>query len=257
MSDRAAVSDERLRDALEGYARAELAPDPASIGRTRERLLAAYRAARLVPARPRARTPADRGAPPWRRWPRPLAALAVGLALVVATAGLVAAGGGPGQPFYRVRLALEGLTVPSQPGQERFEAELVRLQARLAEAEAAGDRGDSHAVSDAVAAYEETLSETLAADGRDEGRTAKFLSALDNHVTVLEGLEQKVPDPAREAIRHALDRAGKARDALQTAPGRGGENPGNGAAPGGGGNGNPGHTPGGGPPGDSPGGGNP
>lgn len=217
---------EALTEALAEYAEAVLDPQPSTLARVRQRALLEF-AQRRAPRR----TP-DRAASPGRLvfLPRRAALLvAASLALLLAASGLVTAASGPGQPFYRVRLTLEELALPPQDGEARLEAQLARLGARLDEAERAGDRGDERGVADAASAYEEVLDKVLAGSESGAASSGEVVSsALQNHVTVLESLVGKVPEQAQGAVQHALARASKARDAIEQAPGQGGDKPGNG-----------------------------
>jgi len=192
---------------LARYAESRLAPSTAQMTGLRSRLVQAYviRAVR----EPR---PAPRRIYPRWRWAFILATV---LALT-AGSSLAAAQSGPGQPFYHLRLSLESLTLPAQ-GSARVHALLDRLDARLAEASAASQRGDHGAAADAVAAYEDTLA-ALRASVESSGSDAFVIDRLAQHAVVLENLLDRLPPPAQQGLQHALDQTQRARDAISRRP---------------------------------------
>lgn len=213
-SHRMARPGDPLPALLERYAAERLSPRPDQLTRLRAHAVQAFVEHRLR----------DEPAAAWTRTRRrPMAWLrraAVAVAVVFALAGsasLAAAGSGPGQPLYHLRLTVETLTLPAQ-GSARVEALLAHLDARLAEAQGAGARGDHGAVADAVAAYEETLLALEDAVGQS-GSDPFVLTELQRHVTLLEELLGQVPPQAQLGLQRALDHAQQARDQIERRPG--------------------------------------
>lgn len=167
-----------------------------------------------------------------------------------------------GGPLYDTRVALEELTLPTDPT-ARLEAELALAQRRVADMVDAASRGDERAVEAAARAYGSSLADLDSAHGAQAGRA---LAAVRLHQAVLRDVLTQVPTQAQGGIAQALARSTVAIDHLDSAsggeppaqPGDAGNpaNPpnagdGNGAGngngngnPGGIGNGNAGATPG-------------
>jgi hypothetical protein len=131
-----------------------LSPDEETLARMRANATAAFRDAAASREAARIR-PIVRPAAP-RRLRFAAAGMAVAL-LAISSVGVAAAESGPGQPFYRTRLAVEALFLPPAGTDARLDADLDRAQARLADATAAASRGDSNAEADAVGAYVEVV----------------------------------------------------------------------------------------------------
>jgi hypothetical protein len=130
--------------------------------------------------------------------------LAASLSLVVVGGALAASSAGG--PLYGARLWLETVTLPTDAS-ARAEAEIQRLDARMAELDAAVRSGDRAAVAAALAAYEEIADQALAGAGTDAAAIDRILAALNRHVGVLEGVAAKVPPQAAESINRNIDRA--------------------------------------------------
>lgn len=219
---------------LDDFARARLTPSAAAKARARARVMrearlafaghAAAAAAAVELERVRASTR------------RRLIRRGAGLALA-ATLSLVAVGGTlaattAGGPLYRTRVWLERVALPSG-ADARANAEIVRLDARLAELEAAVRSGDRAAVAAALTAYQDIADEAIAAAGADASAVEKVLAALGRHLAVLERVAGQVPPQAAEAINRNIERAIEHADATidrieATPPG---PRPNNGGAP--------------------------
>jgi hypothetical protein len=143
----------------------------------------------------------------------------------------------PGGPLYGPRLWVEAATLPSDPA-ARTGADLNRLEARLAEVMRATRDGNEDAIAAALAAYQAVVDDALGAAGTNDALLAKLEEVLGKHLTVLNGLLDKVPEQARQGIENAID---KSDNALDKAGGQGsqGGNQGGGQ----GGNPNPDKTP--------------
>lgn len=203
--------DDELKRRLEAYGRARLSPDTASSARMRARVvLEAQRrsptsASREPVARPS--TPAVVvPLAPRRRGILP-ALLAAALVVLMLAGGALAAR--PGGPLYEARLAVEAAFLPSG-AEARAEANLRRLEARLAEAVEAAANRDGRGVAAALAAYRRLVDETAGASGASDVRDAVLEDALAKHLDVLNDLLSRVPDQARPAIEQAIERSDKA-----------------------------------------------
>jgi hypothetical protein len=198
--------DGGLGPALDAFADGRLRADPARTGLVRARVVAAARA-EAAEARRAVATPPARH----RRWfvvPRPVRApvlAAAGLLLAAALAGGVLAGTAPGGPLYGARLWLEEQLLPVAP-QARDEAQIDRLDDRLAEAQRAAEEGDVAAVIAALDEYRRTAQEAVDAAGDDTVRREHVAAQIARHVAVLEALMARVPERAAAAIRDVVDR---------------------------------------------------
>jgi hypothetical protein len=220
MPDRDPEDDELARR-LEAYAEARLSPSRSATARIRTQVMAA---AAEIAARPTVmRRPA---------WRRPLSALlAACLTLALAVGSVVAAQ--PGGPLYGARIWAETLSLPSSAA-ERATAEIGRLQERLAEAAAATAAGDTNAADAALGAYNTIVGEaTTRADG-SAAANATLDTGVRRNIEVLTVLVERVPEPARAAIKHAIERSNSAVDGLRGKPGVEGRpaNPGKAPKPG-------------------------
>jgi hypothetical protein len=210
--------DEELRRCLEAYADAHLRPDPLATERARAVVMAQARSPRTGSGPAPAALPGAAQAsigprPDLRRWRPVLGLLAATLALVVVVGG-ASAMSGPGGPLYGPRLWIEEATMPSDPA-ARAEAQLRRIEARLADVEAAATRGDQGAIEAAASQYRAALDGALGsvpAEMRDEHLRA----VLSKHLAVLDGLLDTAPAPAHKGLQNAIDNSGKAIERLDT-----------------------------------------
>jgi hypothetical protein len=223
MQDRKRV-DEELRRRLAAYAEARLSPDLSATTRMRAHVMtAAHRRAALAQAdRDRALATstlapvalADRTRRP--AWRRPLTALlAAGLTLGVGVGTVAAAQAGG--PLYGARIWAETLTLPASAN-ERAQAELHRLEDRLAEAAAASAAGNVAAANAALEAYAAIVNEATDDVGNDVAAAATLDAGVRSNIDVLTVLVGRVPDQAGDAIQRAIDRSNSALDALQGKP---------------------------------------
>jgi hypothetical protein len=137
----------------------------------------------------------------------------------------VAFASSPGGPLYGVRLWVETVALPSEPG-ARADADVDRLDARLDEAVGAARNGNGSATAAALAAYRDILEDALAAAGKIEARNERLDAALARHQVVLATLLGYAPEPARDALERAIERSDQAVEGI----GAGGSN-GNGNRP--------------------------
>lgn len=195
--------DGGLGPLLDAYADARLRADAERTGVVRARVMAAARAqSRGTPTS--APAPRRRFALP-RIARTPLLAAAALLLLATIAGGALAASA-PGGPLYGARLWVEELTLPAG-ADPRADAEVDRLEQRLAEAGRAAESGDANAVVAALEEYRATADEALAAAGDDPARRARVAEQIGRHVAVLQALAARVPEPAAAAaILAAIER---------------------------------------------------
>ncbi len=211
---RGAISDEpdALPAGLATDAETGLAPDAEALDRVRSIAIAQFRVAAARSAARPLSTPAP------RRWwdvlRRPAFAAGMAGALLLGSFGLVAANSGPGDAFYGLRLAAEGLSLPFAGGDPTTRS-LDRLQQRLDEAQR--QSSDPTAVSAAIKAYQDELRRALA-EAKDEPPRQKILGALGVHGVALATLEQTAPNSAISGIDQARDQVGQAQQQLRATP---------------------------------------
>ncbi len=219
MNDRA--TDDELTRRLEAYAEARLSPDLSTTTRMRAEVMAA-----ALGGAEAARADADRvptvgmivRVDRQRRsaWRRPMALLlAAGLAVALSVSSVAAAQ--PGGPLYGARIWAETLTLPSTAN-ERAQAELRRLDARLAEAAAATAAGDTNAANAALEAYGAIVTEATVGGGGSVAAAARLDAGVRSNIDVLNIMAYRVPDRARAAIEHAIERSGSALDTIHGRP---------------------------------------
>ena len=175
------AGDFEIERRLESYARARLSPDPLVIARVRARVM---REARLQADLPRISVLIAPRARSGRVAPRRLAITFLAAALWLGAAAGAAFASQAGGLLYPTRMWIEQATLPTDAA-ARASAEIVRLDARLAEALAAAARGDAGAVAAALGAYRAITDETLVAAAGDAGLEALVATALDKHLAVL------------------------------------------------------------------------
>jgi len=224
MDDRDPEDDELARR-LEAYAEARLSPDLSATTRMRARVMAtAHRQAALARADANRAAAASVLASAARAdrthrsiWRRPLTALlAAGLTLGIGVGSVAAAQAGG--PLYGARIWAETLTLPPNAN-ERAQAELRRLQDRLAEAAAATAAGDLNAANAALDAYAAIVNEATHDVGNDVSAAATLDAGLRSNVDVLTVLVGRVPsEQARDAIQRAIDRSNSAIDEVHGKP---------------------------------------
>ena len=238
---------ETLERMLARYARVRLDPSPAQARRARAAVMEEAWRRRFELAAGSAAVPAT--APdtsigpvarprrlPFARWgARRLsgaasAAVLAGLLLGTTAFATSRAGG----PFYETRLALEELTLPSDPA-SHVEAEIAMAQTRLAEIVEASSRGDERAMTAALAAYEREIDTLGATTGEP---SARALEAVASHRAVLERVAGMVPAQARGGLERALAAGDTVIQRLSAAGAPGSNGAGNGGAPNGNGAGN-------------------
>jgi Domain of unknown function (DUF5667) len=239
MHDRDVV-DMELAQRLEAYAEARLSPSLSATSRMRTQVMAAaHRQAALAQADANrtllaaadiAARPTAMRRPAWRR---PVSAL-LAACLILALAVSSVAAARPGGPLYGARIWVETLTLPTSAA-ERASAEVRRLNERLAEVDAAMRAGDTNAADAALSAYNAIVSEATAGTNGNAAANATLDTAVRHNIEVLTLLAGSVPDPARDAIEHAIQQSSSAVNGPHGNPGVGGQpstNPGKTPQPG-------------------------
>ena len=126
----------------------------------------------------------------------------------------------PGNPFYFLKSISESIgtffTFGDIAKAERF---LSLAQARLAEAKALADKGDTDRAEQATEKYQERLDEALqkADDAKNKGEDVqdvltKVAEATTRHQEILAHIYAKVPEQAKDAIRRAMEKSMKGHD---------------------------------------------
>jgi hypothetical protein len=127
----------------------------------------------------------------------------------------------PGGPLYAARIWTEMATLPSNP-LERAQAEAVRLQHRVDEAQQAAAEGDVGGTEAALAAYSSIVAEATAASAGDPAADAAIELSVKDHLAALTVMLDTVPASARGAAQAALSSSKWAIDAIDGSGGSGG-----------------------------------
>lgn len=192
---------------LERYAEVRLGPSPVAVARMRARIM---REARLGFAEAAARSSAKpapvTGSSGQRLVLRRTGALVAAACLTLGLAAGTMAASQAGGPLYGPRVALEELTLPSDP-EARAAAEVVRLDSRLAEFVAAAKSRDAAGIAAALDAYQAIAEAAVAAAGTNPAALETLKVALGKHVMVLEAVAAQVPEQARGPIEQSIERA--------------------------------------------------
>jgi hypothetical protein len=223
--------DDELTRRLAAYAEARLSPELSATIRMRTRVMAAaHRQAALAradadraAAHPVIAAPAQADRTRRSHWRRPLTALlAAGLTLGVGVGSVAASQAGG--PLYGARVWAETLTLPSE-ADARAQAQLERLQDRLAEAAAATAAGDLNAANAALEAYAAIVNDATENAGNDVSAAATLENGVRSNIDVLTVLAERFETghgQAGEAIDRALqrtiDRSDSALDKLHGNP---------------------------------------
>ena len=228
---------------IDAYAHVRLAPNAASMARIRSALVAeatlraANAAADDVSAHG-AVIPIDRprslavSRPRTSRVATALLAASLGVGMVAGSVAASTAGG----PLYGTRLWIEEMALPAG-GIARGDAQVSRLDGRLADLRTALANGNAPGAAAALEAYMSILTQLEAQAATDPAVASLVTDDVSRHRAVLQALVGHVPPQAQDALLHALDRSDNALDHL--GGGGNGSNPGSGkpADPGGNGNG--------------------
>jgi hypothetical protein len=212
------AADLEVERRLDDFARGRLTPSAVSKARSRARVMREARlafadqaahVAALAPAQADANV--ARSAARRTHVRRGFALLAAAVLSLVVVGGAFAASTAGG-PLYGARVWLETVTLPTDVT-ARAEAEITRLDARLADLQIAVQSGDRAAAAAALAAYEQIADEALAGAGTDQAAIDQLTAALDRHVAVLERVAAQVPPQAAASITTNIQRAINHNDA--------------------------------------------
>src|SRR6266550_610212 len=188
---------------LEAFAHARLSPDPRLTARTRARVLRearlSFEAARIAVHVAPAIAASNRSMRSRLVMPFLAAALWVGIA--VGSISAAQAGG----PLYSTRMWVESALLPSDPT-ARTDAELDRMDARLAEAVTGAARGDRLAVSASLDAYFLIADDAIAGSANDPGLEARVAKALNQHQDVLALIAARLADKGNTTASDAIER---------------------------------------------------
>lgn len=202
-------ADFEIEQRLERYAAVRLNPTPAATARLRARVMrdtriaiAAGRLQAVVHPAVVTRRRAAGHRSIWRR----AAGIGLAAALSIGAVSGVLAAGQPGGPLYDARVWLESLALPSD-SDNRADAEIARLEARMSEVLAAARSGNNPAVREALVAYEGIADEALSRATGNDAALERILLALGRHLEVLTWVGDKVPDQASAAIQANIERA--------------------------------------------------
>jgi hypothetical protein len=204
---------QQVVDLLEAYADARLTPRGAVLARMRRQVMA--EAAGRAASGDGPLAAAIAASQPKRPWSalhlqRRVAAVGMAAVLTFATSAAVLAAP-PGSPFYNARVVLEQVFLPSEPD-DRVAAVERHLEARLAEAQAAADRGDLVALQASLDAFRSEVDAAVAEVGWSAEHLAHLEAVLGKHTAVLEALAAKLPEQA--SIEHAIETSQKAAKKL-------------------------------------------
>ena len=211
-------SIDQVVDLLEAYADARLTPRGPVLARMRRHVIAELDARTALLEAERAARHAKLRQPWWQtvhlRLPRSVAAAGMAATLTFATGAAVFAAP-PGSPFYNARVMIEQAFLPIQIDQ-RIASIDQHLTVRLAEAQAAADRGDIVALEAALAAYQLEVDAAVAEFGWSADQLAHFEAQLAKHTAKLEALAARLPEQAAvNAVQHAIDASQKASKKLR------------------------------------------
>jgi len=170
-----------------------------------------------------------------RSWFRPAVAFAAIAIFVLSGSGLAAAGSLPGDPAFALKRAVEDVQLALAPDDSaRIEVLAAQADHRLAELSKA-TRERPAAAPTASAAYTEAVAKLTAAIDALRGKpdtgpngAAKSDAARDvgeraraKHLIVLDDLEQRVPEEARDSLEQAKHEAEKIRPSDDHTPAKG------------------------------------
>ena len=205
---------------IDAYAHVRLVPDAAAMARIRSAVVAeaTLRAmggalddvsghALAIPlARPDIVAP---GRPRASRVATALLAASLGVVMIAGSVAASTAGG----PLYGTRLWIEEMALPVS-GVARGDAQVSRLDGRLAEVRTALADGNGPGAAAALEAYMSILTQLETQAEGDPAVASLVTDDLSRHLAVLEALVGHVPPQAEDALLHALDRSGSALDHL-------------------------------------------
>ena len=208
------LAGEELERTLGRYARVRLDPSQAQRRRARSAVMEEAWRRRIDPT---GSVAAAAAYPPVRRalfagWTtrRIAASLSAAILVGLMVGSSVFAASRAGGPLYESRLALESLTLPSEPS-ARVDAELALAQARLAEAVEATGRHDDRAAIAALDAYDAAIDRLTTAGGPSAARARE---AVQFHRSVLLEVAANAPAGAAAGLERALQNSSRVIESL-------------------------------------------
>src|SRR6185503_3777613 len=196
------AGDLELERRFDSFARARLSPDPRATARIRARVMREARlhqdAARI--ALHMAPTVAASQRLAVRRLAMPFLAAAVWLGIAVGSIAAAQAGG----PLYPTRLWIEAAALPTSAA-ARIDADLQRMDERLAEALSAAASGDRGAVFAALDAYAQIAEDANVTSASDADLLAKVEEALGQHQAVLTAVAARLADKGNDTAVDAIE----------------------------------------------------
>ena len=220
-------SDLDMERRLEAYAAVRLSPSTLAAARMRARVMRETRLSfgAAAEASVRAAGMAEIGRRRRAGLLRRGAGVLLAACLSLGVAGGAMAAAQAGGPLYTTRMWLETITLPASGG-SRIDAEIVRLESRLAEVLVAARSGDRGAVEAALLAYEAIADEAASLGDSDLAASERLRLALDRHLAVLAKVAANVPAQARGSIERNILRAIEHNAAtIERMEGRGGGSP--------------------------------
>jgi hypothetical protein len=199
--------DEPMARMLERLAH-ELEPDPLYRRRLRGKALNRFVAAREGISVERPRSRAGRTTPIGRAVLVASFVLATGAASVTAASQVAM----PGDALYGIKLRIEQLRIDVAPDDLKDELIVASLDARLAEIQVLGERGDWSA---AGAVADQAVEIAVALEAMSPQTSPATAMALDHHVAVLEAVLADAPAAAVEALQGALDASSSAASVVK------------------------------------------
>ncbi|MES2209233.1 MAG: hypothetical protein V4515_03495 [Chloroflexota bacterium] len=192
---------EELARRLEAYASARLAPNRLAMGQMRSNLIDEARIRTLEATLSRGTRR--------HRVRRRIAAVALAAVLTAGGAATVAAATTAGGPLYQARIWLETAAL-SMDADTRALERLHQIDARVLELERAATAGDQNGITAAIDAYRDAVAAAVAEIGNYGDRLKSLKAALGLHLVVLQTLSERVPKPAMDAIKHAIEASHRA-----------------------------------------------
>jgi hypothetical protein len=220
------LAGEELERTLGRYARVRLDPSQAQRRRARSAVMEEAWRRRIDPT---GSVAAAAGYRPVRRalfagWTtrRIAASLSAAMLAGLMIGSSVFATSRAGGPLYESRLALEALSLPSDPS-ARVDAQLAQAQARLAEAVEATGRADDRAAIAALDAYDAAIDRLTTAGGPSAARARE---AVLFHRSVLLEVAANAPQSAAGGLERALENSNRVIESLGNGNGNPGAQPG-------------------------------
>ncbi|HEX7590622.1 MAG TPA: hypothetical protein VF375_01620 [Candidatus Limnocylindrales bacterium] len=200
--------DTQAAGMLSAYAADSLSPDTETLSRMSVVVRAAFadspvsRNAGLAPEAGSAGAAGLRGLVLGRGHRRTIASLCAVAVLTLSSVSFVGAQSNPGQPFYRLRLSLEGVRLPFEQPANPLQSNLDKADARFADIEREAAAKDWSAAADAAGAYGDVVASISLPT--DAATKAGALQRLDAEMARLERLRLTSRAPETAALDKAI-----------------------------------------------------